>query len=1043
MKRFISSILKTVTLSLLFYSQVSAQMKTVQGTPSENRTPKNYTLQAKPIVASESRAENLTLDLKNLPFAGEAVLSGLRPGPVNEDGLPLFIEGTPRNIAKGLSTKQMAIAYTIEAKPLMKIQNKDLDFSAGTPEVDELGMVHIKLYQTYKGIPVFGAEVRLHGDQDHFNFMNGRYVSDLTLENLIPSVSEKDAQEKIKKEYNDWVELSDAGLDQFISGKQMTPQLVIYKIENNNFKLVYHITVYPSLAERWEYFVDAHTGETIDKYPSLCKFHGFGKKHHHICQHNHDISTQEETTVLMDGKAEATAKDLLNVTRLINTYQVGNNFFLIDASRDMFSTQSSLPNDPSGVIWTINAFNTSPAKSNFKYDHVTSTNNTWTNAAGGVSSHYNGGKAFEYFRIVHNRNSIDGSKGNIISFINVADEDGASMGNAFWNGAAMFYGNGDGAFFPLARGLDVAGHEMSHGVIQNTANLVYQGESGALNESFADIFGVMIDRDDWNIGEDVVKTAAFPSGALRSMSDPHNGAQTNDFGRGWQPKHYNERYTGTQDNGGVHINSGIPNHAFFLFASTVGKEKAERVYYRALAQYLTKSSKFVDCRVAVVKAAGDLFGANSAEVSAARKAYTDVGILGDEGGDYQNDAPQNPGQDFVLFTDQDKRGLFITNANGNPVSFGNPLTSRTVLSKPSISDNGSEIVYVGADKKIYYININWATNQKDEFVIGSDPVWRNVVISKDGLKIAALTDELDNFVYVFDFSGSQVRTEVFELFNPTFTNGVTTGDVKYADAMEFDITGEYIMYDAENEIQSNSSGTISYWDIGFVQVWDNKINNFAEGDIEKLFSALPENVSAGNPTFSKNSPYIIAFDYIEDDFSYVVGSNLETGSVALIFENEVLGYPTYSPKDNQMMFDNEDVFDLRIARIDLQNSKINPVANTAVVWLDEFRWATWFAIGQRVLSDNEEVALEDQNVNLFPNPGYDNITMTIQVTESTDAWFDVYSAGGQHLYKKDVSLTPGLSSHTIPVAQFENGTYFVTLSNKDGLLTTKMIQVLK
>lgn len=77
---------------------------------------------------------------------------------------------------------------------------------------------------------------------------------------------------------------------------------------------------------------------------------------------------------------------------------------------------------------------------------------------------------------------------------------------------------------------------MTHGVVQNTANLEYQGESGALNESFADVFGVLIDRDDWLIGEDVVKPAAFPSGALRSMQDPHNGASTNDFNRGWQPK---------------------------------------------------------------------------------------------------------------------------------------------------------------------------------------------------------------------------------------------------------------------------------------------------------------------------------------------------------------------------------------------------------------------------------------------------------------------------------------------------------------------------
>jgi bacillolysin len=146
--------------------------------------------------------------------------------------------------------------------------------------------------------------------------------------------------------------------------------------------------------------------------------------------------------------------------------------------------------------------------------------------------------------------------------INVADEDGSSMGNAFWNGQAMFYGNGDGAFQPLARGLDVAGHEMTHGVVQSTANLDYEGESGALNESFADVFGSMIDRDDWKIGEDVVKTSAFPSGALRSLEDPHNGASTNNFNAGWQPRHYDERYKGTEDNGGVHINSGIPTGHF-------------------------------------------------------------------------------------------------------------------------------------------------------------------------------------------------------------------------------------------------------------------------------------------------------------------------------------------------------------------------------------------------------------------------------------------------------------------------------------------------
>jgi Zn-dependent metalloprotease len=98
-----------------------------------------------------------------------------------------------------------------------------------------------------------------------------------------------------------------------------------------------------------------------------------------------------------------------------------------------------------------------------------------------VSAHYNAGQAFEYFRNTFNRNSINGSGGNVISIINVTDENDGNMDNAFWSQTAMYYGNGDVAFQQLARGLDAAGHEMSHGVIDNTANLEYLSQSGALN----------------------------------------------------------------------------------------------------------------------------------------------------------------------------------------------------------------------------------------------------------------------------------------------------------------------------------------------------------------------------------------------------------------------------------------------------------------------------------------------------------------------------------------------------------------------------------
>ena len=113
------------------------------------------------------------------------------------------------------------------------------------------------------------------------------------------------------------------------------------------------------------------------------------------------------------------------------------------------------------------------------------------------------------------------------------------MENAFWNGKAVFYGNGGSAFESLAGGLDVSAHELGHGVISNTANLEYIGQSGAINETYADIFGSMVDREDWYIGEDITKTSFSPSGRLRDMSNPHNlGSSLNDAY--WQPAHVSE-----------------------------------------------------------------------------------------------------------------------------------------------------------------------------------------------------------------------------------------------------------------------------------------------------------------------------------------------------------------------------------------------------------------------------------------------------------------------------------------------------------------------
>jgi len=151
------------------------------------------------------------------------------------------------------------------------------------------------------------------------------------------------------------------------------------------------------------------------------------------------------------------------------------------------------------------------------------------------------------------------------------------------------YGEGDTDFRPLAGALDVSGHEMTHGVVGNSARLEYLGQSGAINESMVDVFGCAMDPADWLIGEDVVLTSAFPTGALRSISDPHNGGLN---APGYQPRTMAEYVAGSADSYGVHANSGIPNWAYYKFATAISRAHGEQIWYRALTTYLSKNSQW-------------------------------------------------------------------------------------------------------------------------------------------------------------------------------------------------------------------------------------------------------------------------------------------------------------------------------------------------------------------------------------------------------------------------------------------------------------------
>jgi Zn-dependent metalloprotease len=244
------------------------------------------------------------------------------------------------------------------------------------------------------------------------------------------------------------------------------------------------------------------------------------------------------------------------------------------------------------------------------------------------------GKTYDFYETIFSRNSVDDRGSRLDSSVHY----GVRYDNAFWDGQQMIYGDGDGELFNrFTISLDVIGHELTHGVTQYTAGLQYSGQSGALNESMSDVFGTMVkqwalgqsvDEADWLIGADLL-APAINGVALRSMKNPGSAYDDPRLGKDPQPKNMNSYVNTTEDNGGVHINSGIPNYAFYLTASAIGGnswEKTGKIWYDTLTKRLVPSADFQAAADGTVGTAGDLFGANSPEQTAVMNAWQKVGI---------------------------------------------------------------------------------------------------------------------------------------------------------------------------------------------------------------------------------------------------------------------------------------------------------------------------------------------------------------------------------------------------------------------------------
>ncbi|MFH6983574.1 Ig-like domain-containing protein [Marinoscillum luteum] len=470
---------------------------------------------------------------------------------------------------------------------------------------DHKGEEHFRYVQEYKGLEVLGADYIVHAKGEMAISANGSIERKIVV-NTLPTLSGEAALQlaldEVGAEVYMWQneenerflkrESKNARASFLPESKLALSRKRYDKAEALN--LVYQFDIYAQKPlGRYNVEIDAHTGEVINFYNKI-----------------HTATTTGTGLSLYNG-----------VVPIIMDFD-GANYFLSDDSTG-------------GGIYTYDL------KHGTSYGSATlfsESDNYFdqSNSRAGVSAHYGAAATYAYFLENFGRNSYDDDGAAIRSYVHYSN----GYFNAFWDGSRMTYGDGNASASALVS-LDIVGHEISHAVTEYSAGLVYSYESGALNESFSDIFGQSIEfatfpeTASWNLGDEIYYDGVS---MIRSMSNPNAEGQPDTY-------HGDLWYYGSGDNGGVHYNSGVQNFWYYLLVeggtgtndngysyqvNGIGLEAAQQIAYRNLTVYLTSTSDYADARIGSEQAALDLYGAGSDEYAAVVAAWNAVGVASSE-----------------------------------------------------------------------------------------------------------------------------------------------------------------------------------------------------------------------------------------------------------------------------------------------------------------------------------------------------------------------------------------------------------------------------
>jgi Zn-dependent metalloprotease len=896
-----------------------------------------------------------------------------------DNGRPIFISGFDSGHGQRIQSTEIV--------PLIKsvygLRNPQIRLEIIDRKSDEFQNQHIRMQQTLAGIPVYGRDIFVHYDEKgQLKSMNGR-LDPVGSVQTQPDISESKAIALAMKA---------AGFE-----AKATSELIVYAPEPGLHTLAFRIECVGKLDERVQFFVDAESGEIL----------------------------RQQDLVVYDGPVIASGKNYFDQMVSFGAYQSQSKYYMIDASKPMFdASASSLPDDGQGVIYVLDANHADETLYYINSNDV----NAWA-APNAVSVISNVGIMYDYLTDRFGHLSLDGRGQTITAIVNYQ----SNYNNAFWNGKFLVFGNGDGEQFDdLASALDIVCHEMGHGVVEYTANLIYEFQSGALNEAYADIFGACAEfyslgqNGDWLIGEDVT-TPGVPGDALRDMAVPNSVNALDKL-----PIHMDEFYVTSidDDNGGVHTNCSIVSHAFYRFASELGVAKAEKIAYHALVYYLTRTSQFIDARVSMVQAARDLYGENSMEEQTVQQAFDAVGLFGSTGSPPPDNAPAPEGEQFFLVVETGTNHLYRTN---NLTDF-DLISNVPVLSKPSVTDNGEYILFIGTDNNPYMMTLFGSEVTR----LDNSGLFQNMVISPDGTKLAATSIYQDGYIYAIDLNEFSPVTRTLPIYTPTTSEDTRSGTAMYADVLEWSLDNEHILYDALNQAQVAGGEIWEYWDINLMR--------FSDGKILRVFPPQSIGINIGNPVLATNNDYIMAFDFMdEQEEVYTLGANLETGDVGQItYNGQSLSRPHFSPDDWTIIYEytENDVSD--IYWVSLASDRITGAGNDQKI-IQNAKYPVWIIRGERPTTEvqQEETAKLAHSIVLYDNyPNPFNPTTTIEFEVPDPGWVElaVLDVLGREV---DILINGPLHSghHRIDfnAQQLPSGIYFYRLQTTYEMTLKKMM----